>query len=194
MGQTVNDTCDFNNLPQVQTLLTQGAATSSAIMTPRTSAFCHIASPWSGGSGFGFNVVYPLPWDIQTSAIYQNKPGFPIGASYVATDAEIRPSLGRHLASCPSQTAATCNQNVTVALIPPNSIFGDRIEQLDLRFSRIFAMGRTKVQGNFDVYNIFNGSTVLNENTRYQTANNQWRNVIQIMGGRLVKFSANLTF
>ena len=94
----------------------------------------------------------------------------------------------------PSQTAATCNQNVTVALIPPNSIFGDRIQQLDLRFSRIFPMGRTKVQGNFDVYNIFNGSTVLNENTRYQTVNNQWRNVIQIMGGRLVKFSANLTF
>jgi hypothetical protein len=35
---------------------------------------------------------------------------------------------------------------------------------------------------------------VLNENTRYQTVNNAWRNVIQIMGGRLVKFSANLTF
>jgi len=194
MGQTVNDTCDFNTLPQVQTVLTQGAATSTTIATPRTDAFCHIASPWSGGSGVGFNVVYPLPWDIQTSALYQNKPGFPIGASYVASDAEIRSSLGRHLASCPSQTAATCNQNVTVALIPPNSIFGDRIQQLDLRFSRIFPMGRTKVQGNFDVYNIFNGSTVLNENTRYQTVNNQWRNVIQIMGGRLVKFSANLTF
>jgi hypothetical protein len=144
--------------------------------------------------GFGFNVVYPLPWDIQTSAIYQNKPGFPIAATYVASNAELRSSLGRNLAACPSQTAATCNQNVTVALIPPNSIFGDRIEHLDLRFSRIFPMGRTKVQGNFDVYNIFNGNTVLNENTRYQTTNNQWRNVIQIMGGRLVKFSANLTF
>jgi hypothetical protein len=194
MGQTVNDTCDFNNLPQVQTVLTQGAATSTNILTPRTPAFCHIASPWSGCLGFGFNVVYPLPWDIQTSAIYQNKPGFPIAATYVASNAELRSSLGRNLAACPSQTAATCNQNVTVALIPPNSIFGDRIEQLDLRFSRIFPMGRTKVQGNFDVYNIFNGNTVLNENTRYQTTNNQWRNVIQIMGGRLVKFSANLTF
>ena len=194
MGQTVNDTCDFNSRPQVQTVLTQGAATSTTIATPRTDAFCHIASPWSGGSGFGFNVVYPLPLNIQTSALYQNKPGFPIGASYVASNAEVRSSLGRNLAACPSQTAATCNQNVTIALIPPNSIFGDRIEQLDLRFSRIFPMGRTRVQGNFDVYNIFNNSTVLNENTRYQTVNNAWRNVIQIMGGRLVKFSANLTF
>ena len=194
MGQTVNDTCDFNDLPQVFTLLTQGAATSTTTVTPRSQAFCHIASPWSGGTGFGFNVVYPIPWDVQTSAIYQNKPGFPIGATYVAGNAEIRSSLGRNLASCPSQTATTCNQNVTVALIPPNSIFGDRIEQLDLRFSRMFPMGRARVQGNFDVYNIFNGSTVLNENTRYQTVNNQWRNVIQIMGGRLLKFSANLTF
>jgi hypothetical protein len=194
MGRTVNDTCDFNTLPQVQTVLTQGAATSTTISTPRAEGFCHIASSWSGGSGFGFNVVYPLPWDIQTSAIFQDKPGYPITASYVAGNAEVRSSLGRNLAACPSQTAATCNQNVTIALIPPNSIFGDRIEQLDLRFSRIFPMGRARVQGNFDVYNIFNNSTVLNENTRYQTVNNAWRNVIQIMGGRLVKFSANLTF
>jgi len=193
-GQTVNDTCDFNDLPQVQTLLTQGGATPTSYVTPRTAAFCHISQPWSGGTGAGFNVVYPLPWDIQTSALYQNKPGFPIGATYVASNAEVRSSLGRNLAACPSQTAAACNQNVTVAIIPPNSIFGDRIEQLDLRFSRIFPMGKARVQGNFDVYNIFNNSTVLNENTRYQTVNNAWRNVIQIMGGRLVKFSANLTF
>ena len=162
-------------------------------MVPKTSGFCHISQPWL--AGFGFNVVYPLPWNLQSSAIWQDKPGYPITASYVATNAEIRPSLGRHLAACPSQTAATCNQNVTLALIPPNSIYGDRIRQLDLRFSRIFSlMGRSKVQGNFDLYNIFNGSTVLNENTRYSLTANQWRNVVQIMGGRLLKLSAQLTF
>ena len=194
-GKTVTDTCDFNNLPQVSLLTVRGVAPGgNAPVVPRVPGFCHISQPWSGNTGFGFNVVYPLPWDIQTSALYQNKPGYPISANYVAGNAEIRQSLGRNLAACPSQSTATCNQNVTLELAAPGTAFGDRITQLDLRFSRFFPLGKTRLQGNFDIYNIFNGNTVLNEQTRYQTVNNQWRNVVQIMGGRLMKFSAQLTF
>ena len=156
--------------------------------------FCHISRPWSAATQVKFSVVYPLPWNLQTSAIFQSLPGFPITASYVATNAEIKPSLGRNLAACPSQTAATCNQTVTIDLIPPSTLFDDRIQQLDLRVSRTFAMGTNKLRGNVDVYNVFNASTILNENTRYTTQNNQWLNAIQIMGGRLFKFSAQLTF
>jgi len=182
----------------VQTLLIQGLAAPnqalpSSVLTPRTSAFCHIVTPWSGGTAAGFNVVYPLPWNVQASAIYQYKPGFPITATYVPTNAEIKTSLGRNLSEC-NQAAATCSANRTVSLIPPNTIFDDRIKQLDLRFSRIFPMGKSKMQGNFDLYNIFNGSTILNEQTRYSNTNNQFMNAIQIMGGRLIKFSAQLTF
>jgi hypothetical protein len=195
-GHTVNDTCDFNTVPQVQTALIQGVGAPGGFVIPRGSEFCHVTTPWwDGGTAFGLNVVYPLPWGLQTSAVYQNKPGFPISATYVASNAEIRSSLGRHLAACPSQTAATCNQNVTVALIPPNTVYGERIKQLDLRFSRIFPMGRTRLQGNFDLYNIFNESTVLTENTRYSVpGGGSWRNAVQIMGGRLIKFGAQLTF
>src|SRR5262249_25091556 len=133
---------------------------------------------------------------------------FPIRASYVVSDAEVSRSLGRHLSTCPSQTAATCSQTATIELIPNgtpnaasgagslNTLYGERIKQLDLRFSRIFKFGeKRKVQANFDVYNIFNGNTVLNELTRYTTAaNNPWRNVLQIMGGRLVKLGAQVNF
>jgi len=158
--------------------------------------FCHVSQPWwSGGTGFGFNVIYPLPAGVQISSIYQNKPGFPIRASYVVGDAEVRQTLGRHLSSCPSQTAATCTQTATIDLIPNNTLFGERIKQLDLRFSRFFRLTDTsKVQANVDVFNIFNNNTVLNEQTRYSLQNNQWRNPIQIMGGRLVKFGAQYTF
>ena len=157
--------------------------------------FCHVSQPWSGGTAFGFNVVYPLPGGVQISSIYQNKPGFPIRASYVVSDAEVSQSLGRHLSTCPSQTAATCSQTAAIDLIPNNTFYGDRITQLDLRFSRIFRFGDTmKLQGNFDVYNIYNNNTVLNEQTRYQVQNNPWRNVIQIMGGRLVKMGAQFNF
>src|SRR5262249_46135479 len=104
--------------------------------------FCHVAQPWSGGTAFGFLAVYLLPAGIQVSGIYQNKPGFPIRASYVVSDAEVSRSLGRHLSTCPSQTAATCSQTATIELIPNgtpnaasgagslNTLYGERIKQL----------------------------------------------------------------
>ncbi len=72
-------------------------------------------------------------------------------------------------------------------MIPPTTIFDDRIKQLDLRFSRTFPIGNAKLQGNFDLYNIFNESTILNEQTRYSNTNNQFMNALQIMGGRLIQ-------
>jgi hypothetical protein len=188
-GQTAYDTCDFNNLPQVQPLLIQGVAASTTIVSPRLPEFCHIATPWTGTTQVKFAVVYPLPWDLQTSAIYQNLPGSPLRATYVATNAQILPSLGRNLGSC--RGAATCNGTVSIDLFPPNTLYEDRIQQIDLRVSRLFRMGKAGVRGNFDIYNVFNANTVLNLNTGYGS---QWLQPIQIMGGRLFKFGAQLTF
>jgi hypothetical protein len=136
--------------------------------------------------------VYPLPWHIQTSAIYQNSPGIPITASYVATNAEILPSLGRNLGSC--RGAATCNGNATVELIPANSVFEPRLQQVDLRFSRIFEFGRRRVRGDLDVYNMFNASNVLNMNTTYSPPGGVWQDVTQILAGRLVRFGVQVDF
>ncbi|PYR29141.1 MAG: hypothetical protein DMF98_00845, partial [Acidobacteria bacterium] len=195
-GRTVLDNCFSVDSPS--TLVAgQPVAVAGVLMIPTQDArpgFCRVSQPWGAATQVKFSAVYPLPWASQISATYQNAPGFPIAASYVASNAEIKPSLGRNLAACPSQTAATCNQTVTIDLIPVNTLFDDRIQQLDLRVSRTFSMGRAKVQGNVDIYNVFNASTILNEQTRYSTQNNQWLNAIQIMGARLLKLSAQLTF
>ena len=195
-GHTVLDNCFSVDSPS--TLVAgQPVAVAGALVIPTQDArpgFCRISQPWGAATQVKFSAVYPLPWASQISATYQNAPGFPIAASYVASNAEIKPSLGRNLAACPSQTAATCNQTVTIDLIPVNTLFDDRIQQLDLRVSRTFSMGRAKVQGNVDIYNVFNASTIVNEQTRYGTQNNQWLNAIQIMGARLLKLSAQLTF
>jgi hypothetical protein len=194
-GRTVTDNCGF--VVDSPSTVTAGSPAGAALALPVTDlrpGFCDVSRPWSSSTQVKFSVVYPLPWNFQASSIYQNIPGVPIRASYTVTNAEIRPSLGRHLAACPSQTAATCNQTVVVDLIPPFSLYGDRIQQVDLRFSRNFPLGTRKLQGNFDIYNILNASTVLNEQPGFRVVDNQWRNAIQIMGGRLVKFSAQLTF
>lgn len=151
--------------------------------------FCEIVPPWAAATQLKFAAVYPLPWGLQTSAIYQNIPGIPITASYVASNAQVAPSLGRNLGSC--RGAATCNGTVTIDLIPPNTLFEDRLQQVDLRLTRISRLKTARVQGSFDVYNLFNASSILNMTTRYGSS---WQNVIQIMGGRLFKFSARLDF
>lgn len=134
--------------------------------------------------------VYPLAWGVQTSAIYQNSPGIPLTASYVVSNAAIVPSLGRNLGSC--RGAATCNANVTVELIPPTVLFEPRLQQLDLRFSRAVPLGGTRrLRADFDVYNVFNASNVLSMNTTYGAG---WRDVRQILGGRLVRLGGQFDF
>ena len=124
MGRTVTDNCYQNDDPSL--LAQAGVATY-----PRSDAFCHLAPPWSSGTQVKFMAVYPLPWGIQTSAIYQNSSGIPITAQLVVPNAAVAPPLGRNLGSC--RGAETCNGNVTVDLIPPTEVFEPRLQQLDLR-------------------------------------------------------------
>ena len=183
----------------------QGAQVSGGVSVGRTSTndcfvvdspqqarpdFCGISRPLISATDAKFTAIYPLPWDLRVSALYMNSPGVSIRASHVVSNAVVRQSLGRDLGQC--RGAATCNATVTVDIIPPDTVFGDRIQQLDLRFSRIFRFGgSTRVTGNFDVYNLFNASTLLNQNTRYGPT---WQAPIQIMGGRLLKFGFQMNF
>jgi hypothetical protein len=152
--------------------------------------FCNNTPPWSQGTQVKFMAVYPLPWEIQTSAIYQNSAGIPITATYTATNAQIAPSLGRNLGSC--RGAATCNGNLTVELIPPNTVFEPRLQQIDLRFSRLFRLGgNSRIRAGLDIYNVLNASNVLSMNTTYGSG---WLDVRQILGGRLMRVGAQLDF
>ncbi len=174
VGRTVTDNCFVVDSPE-----------------QAREGFCHNAAPWSQGTQVKFMAVYPLPWDIQTSAIYQNSAGIPITATYTATNAQIAPSLGRNLGSC--RGAATCNGNLTVELIPLNTVFEPRLQQIDVRFSRAFRLGgNSRLRAGLDIYNVFNASNVLSMNTVYGTTG--WQDVRQILGGRLMRVGVQLDF
>jgi len=193
IGRTVTDTCDFNSLPQVRPNDIAGVAVSTTVLTPRTSEFCHISRPWTRATGLKLVAIYPLPWDFQVSALYFNKPGIPIVASRAFTNAEIRPSLGRDLGQC--RGAAVCNANVVVDMIPPDTEFEDRLQELDVRFSRSFRIRTLRLRGNADLYNLLNAGNVLNMTTRHAgSTGGQWLRPLQILGGRMFKFSAQLDF
>jgi hypothetical protein len=158
---------------------------------------CKQIYPWGKQMEYKASLAYPLPWwGLQTAAVFQNLPGFPIQATYVATNAQIAQSLGRNLGAC--RGAATCATTVTIGsatdrigLLEPFTRYEDRVTQLDLRLTKNLRLGRTRLQGNFDVYNIFNGNTVTTVNTRYGAA---WLTPMAFQDGRLFKFSGIVTF
>src|SRR5262249_4888087 len=107
-----------------------------------------------------------------------NVPGIQITASYAVPTATVNAALGRNP-----------NSAVTVALIPPQSAFTDRINQLDFRTTRQFQVGRAKMRAHVDFYNLFNSSGIQGLNT---TFGSRWLTPTSIVQGRLLKLGAQL--
>ncbi|HEY7172444.1 MAG TPA: carboxypeptidase regulatory-like domain-containing protein [Vicinamibacterales bacterium] len=176
-GRTATNNCFANARPD----LTPAAFVAN---TPRIDAYCHVSPPFSANTQLKLNGAYPLPYDMLVSAVYQNIPGIPVTASTVFTTADVARSLGRPL----SGNVA----NVTVDVIAPQTVFEDRINQLDMRFTKRFRLGGgVRLDANLDLYNVINGSSILATNGRYGSS---WLTPTQVLGGRLFKFGAQLNF
>lgn len=193
-GHEVIDVCDVagkvNDIPMVN-----GGAyglppggpnlgnTGNLSLVPSPSTlYCHMNPPFlTDAKVLG---VFPLPWwGLRTSVTFQSSPGPNVLATYNAPNALVQPSLGRPLSGGKSVIA--------VNLLEPGSVWGDRVQQLDLRGSKIFKVGRTNIVANVDLYNVLNNSAVLRENLTYGPA---WRNPLAVMPGRFVKFGTEITF
>jgi hypothetical protein len=182
-GRQQTDDCYQNTRPDI-------TDQSFVAGTPRTSAYCHVSPPWSAGTQIKANGYYPLPWwGLGPRFTFQNLPGAQILANVSVPNASIAPSLGRSLSSCPA--SGTCTATATVALIPLQTMFLDRITTVNLGVTKTLSVGRWRAKGMVDVYNVFNTSAVLNVNPTYGSS---WQRPTAIIGGRLVKFAAQVDF
>lgn len=125
---------------------------------------------------------------IQVSSVFQSFPGPTISANLVVPDSVVKQSLGRDL----SAGAA----NATVNLVPPGTLYGDRVNLLDLRLGKTLKTGYgTTTTVNFDVFNSLNSSAVVSENTTYVNSTiTGWRVPTSIAPPRLFKFSVQFNF
>jgi hypothetical protein len=172
VGRTVDDNCVVVDSPQ-----------------DARPGFCKTTPTWGSGTQVKFLAVYPMPWELQTSIIYQNFSGVENTPTVTLTNAQIAPSLGRNLSQC--GTAATCTATVTVPLVSPGTMFEDRLQQVDLRFSRTFRVQDYRIRGSIDLANVFNASNVLSLQRQFGPT---YLNALQIMGGRLVKLGLQVDF
>ena len=113
-----------------------------------------------------------------------------ITADYVATNAEIRPSLGRDLAAGPNGT-------VTVELTKPYALLGGYTKQLDMRVGKqLFSDGKRRVRVSMDVYNLFNSNDWQTITTRLSSnaAANRWQRPTLILQARYFQIGTQIDF
>ena len=67
-------------------------------------------------------------------------------------------------------------------------MFGDRLNQLDIRFTKIFKIGGGTLDTDFDLYNAFNSDASLSLNNTYSGTNGgAWLKPTAIIQGRIFK-------
>jgi len=163
-GKTTTDNCDV--------------VTKLDNPSPR---FCHVETAFLTQVKFLGTYLVPKV-DVQLAATYRSLPGPQITASYVATNAQVQPSLGRAL----SAAAA----NVTVNIVEPGTMYGEQTNLVDLRISKIFRFAKYRASVNLDLANAFNSSGVTTMNNNYAA----WQVPTGIHQARLAKISANFDF
>jgi hypothetical protein len=187
-GQTVADNCAVRaSLPELATTATGttafGPGLGTSAVTP-VSPYCHAAfGILTQLRGFSSYVMPKI--DVELAATFQSKPGPMLAANYVVPNAEVAPSLGRNL----SGNAA----NVTVNLIAPGTMYGDRINQLDVRVSKRLRFQRLRTFIALDTYNVLNSSVVLSYNPAF-VPGGTWLQPLTIMSPRLIKITAEVDF
>jgi len=186
-GQTVADACAVRaNLPE----LNQGIGAGLVGSTVNTvSPYCHVAyGVLTQARGLGSYIIPKI--EVQLSGVFQSKPGALLAANYAVPNAAVVPTLGRNLAGNAP--------NVTVNLVAPGSLYGDRVNQLDFRIAKILKFGRTRTMAGIDLYNALNSNAILTYNNAFvpatSTSAGSWLQPVTILTGRLVKFSAEITF
>ncbi len=183
-GRTLTDSCEITRaIPESiftgyeELSLDRRAPNTGLTMNP----FCRVSTPFlTQYKGFGTFIVPKV--DVLIAATLQSFPGQEILANYVASNAQVAPSLGRPL----SGGAA----NVTVPLIAPGTMYGPRSTMVDLRLGKPLRIGTLRATPSLDIYNLFNSSNVTVLSWQYEV----WQRPQTIIAGRLFKFSAQVDF
>jgi hypothetical protein len=176
-GTTTFDECEIEaKLPETQPANIGGTANV-------VDAFCRNSIKGIRYSGLG---SYTIPnVDVQISGTFRSDQGTVLAANYVVTSAEAAQTLGR-----PLSNAAP---NVTVNLIEPGTLYGDRITEVDMRFAKILRFGRTRTNIGFDIYNILNAAPVIGYNQGFIPGGN-WLVPNLVLTPRFAKFSVQVDF
>jgi hypothetical protein len=174
-GKTVTDSCEIRDqLPEL---------TVVGVIGP-TNPYCHsdpgLVTRLSGLAAYTIPKV-----DVLISGTFRSDPGLPLAANWAASNQFVQPALGRPISGgLPT---------LTINLVAPGDVWGDRVNELDLRIAKILRFGRTRTNVGFDLYNVLNSSAVLSYNQNF-VPNVSWLRPTLLLTSRFAKISATIDF
>jgi hypothetical protein len=136
-GRLVQKTCDVRqNLPEFSLL----------------NYACDIAPPFL--TDFRGMASYTVPKiDVQTAVTLASRPGVELAANVIVPTAVVAQTLGRPLSGG--------TPNITVNMLQPGDMYGDRVNQLDVRVAKILRFGQSRVNLSADILNSLNSDAIL---------------------------------
>ena len=186
---------------------------------PNLARFCDDANLPDGYAipfrpGAKLSGSYIFPYAIQVSATFQSNPGnVDLTNTVLRLPTNATPQSGSaywllsanttYPSNCPAPcpagqrvfqgltfNGAANNANLNVPLIPYGAgTYLDRINQLDLRFTKQFEVGRVRVLPQLDIYNVFNAaSVILYRSASYATPT--YLTPAGILNGRIIGIGA----
>ncbi|MEP7307997.1 MAG: carboxypeptidase-like regulatory domain-containing protein [Acidobacteriota bacterium] len=180
-GRTVSDNCEIRaKLPEISPL----------------NPYCHVESGYLPHYKLFGSYMVPKV-DVQVGVTFTSKPGLQVSfagtptagghlsANYTVANSAIVQSLGRSLAGGAA--------NATVNMIPPGSLYGDRINEVDLRLAKLLKFGRWRANLSADVYNLFNTAPILSYNEAF-IPNGAWLLPTSVMTARFAKLNVQFDF
>ena len=81
--------------------------------------------------------------------------------------------------------------NSTLNVIEPGTEYGDRLNQFDLRFTKVLNLGGGRLDLNLDLFNAFNSDAVTLQLNNYGPA---WQLPLTVIQPRFAKLSARFDF
>jgi hypothetical protein len=196
-GRGVNDTCDVlvGRFGRTMTPSTTTVAASGII---DGQPACSATEPWlTSVRGLA---SYTIPKvDVLVSAILRSQanvqPGADVAtngasrsANFLMTAAQFQAATGHSLR--PGVTTETVN------LLLPGQIYGDRINNLDMRFAKIVRVKGTRANVGIDLYNLTNANSGTTFEATYDPASNgeKWLRPTAVLQPRFVRFNVQFDF
>jgi hypothetical protein len=175
-GKSDNDYCDVRRaIPEWTVILAQSP----------TNPWCDTSTGWvTRMTALGSYVIPKV--DVQVAGTLRSDQGAPLSATWTAPNSATV-GLNRPF-------AGTGGQTITVNLIEPGTLYGERVTQVDMRFAKIVRLGRTRTTVGLDLYNIANSAAVLTYSQTFVPTSNTWLRPTGVLQARFVKFSAQVDF
>jgi hypothetical protein len=108
-----------------------------------------------------------------------------LAANWNASNAVLQPVLGRPIAGG--------LPNLTINLVAPGEVWGDRVNEIDLRIAKVLRFGRTRTSIGIDVFNVMNSAAVLTYNQTF-VPGGTWLQPLSVLTPRFVKIGAQIDF